>query len=116
VTDIAPASARGPIALGLFGALAGSSCCVLPLAAAWAGLGGAWISGARAFAPLSPFFLLLTVGAFSWSFHRVYLRPPCCLPQDPTARRRQRIAFWSALVGAKALLFGPVFYALLARA
>lgn len=114
MSEPVPASASTPIAVGLLSALGASSCCIVPMAAAWVGVSGAWVAGTRMLAPLSPVFLLLALAGFAWAFHRVYLRRACCMPQDPAVRRRQRWAFWSALLAAKAALLAPVAYALLA--
>ena len=114
VSEPVPASASTPIAVGFFSALGASSCCIVPMAAAWAGVGGAWVAGTRMLAPLSPVFLVLAVAGFAWALHRVYLRPACCMPQDPVQRRRQRLGFWSALVAAKALFLAPIVYPLIA--
>jgi len=57
---------------GILGAVAASSCCVLPLALAAFGVGGAWASGLRALAPYQPVFIALALGAIGYGFYRAY--------------------------------------------
>ena len=113
-----PAAENASIAAGAFAALGASSCCVLPLALVSVGLGGAWVAQLREMERFFPVFVALAVGAFAYAFYRLYLRPAPCAPDaacaTPTTRRRQRIAFWLTLVGAKALIASPYVYAALA--
>lgn len=90
---------------GLLGAVGASSCCILPLALALAGVGGAWVGGLTALAPYQPMFLgigALSVGAGFWRAYRPG-RPGCDGPQCGTAasRRWTKAALW---VGAALLL------------
>lgn len=100
---------------GLLSALGASSCCVLPLALVSAGLGGAWIAQLRALERFSPVFIGVAIAAFAYAFYRLYLRRAACAPESvcatPVTRRRQRIAFWVSLVGAKTLILFPIAYA-----
>ena len=57
---------------GILGAVAASSCCVLPLALAAFGVGGAWMANLRALAPYQPIFIALALGAIGYGFYRVY--------------------------------------------
>ncbi len=77
-------------------AIGASLCCVGPFVLVLLGLGGGWMSTLVGFAPVRPFFILLTVGLLGWGFWRLYLTPCedgdfCALPH---VRRRQRLAFW----------------------
>jgi len=47
---------------GVLGALAASSCCILPLALFGLGVGGAWIGHLTRLAPYQPYFITATVG------------------------------------------------------
>jgi mercuric ion transport protein len=46
---------------GLLGALAASSCCILPLALFGLGVSGAWISNFTRLAPFQPYFIAATL-------------------------------------------------------
>jgi len=58
---------------GLIGALAASSCCILPLALFGLGVSGAWIGNFTRLAPYQPYFIsaaIMCVGAGGWLIHR----------------------------------------------
>ena len=114
-----PAAENASIATGAFAALGASTCCVLPLVLVSAGLGGAWVAQLREMERFFPVFVAIALGAFGYAFYRLYLRPAPCEPEavcaSPVTRRRQRIAFWVTLVGAKALIASPYVYAALAN-
>jgi mercuric ion transport protein len=60
-------------AAGMLGALAASSCCVLPLVLFGLGVSGAWIGHLTALAPYQPYFITLTVACLAggyWLVHR----------------------------------------------
>lgn len=57
---------------GLFGALAASSCCILPVALFSLGIGGAWIANFTQLAPYQPLFVAATVGFLSGGYWLVY--------------------------------------------
>jgi mercuric ion transport protein len=48
---------------GVLGALAASSCCILPLVLFGLGVSGAWISNLTRLAPYQPFFIAATLGS-----------------------------------------------------
>jgi mercuric ion transport protein len=91
----------GALATGsVLAAIGASSCCVLPLAFAFAGVSGAWIGRLTALAPYEPIFLglgALSVGSGLW---RTYGRkqPACEGPQcgTPSSRRWTRAGLWLA--------------------
>jgi len=60
---------------GIFGAVAASTCCVLPLLLAVLGIGGAWMSSLRALAPYQPYFIGLAVAAIGYGFYQSYWKP-----------------------------------------
>jgi mercuric ion transport protein len=58
---------------GVIGALAASSCCILPVALFSLGIGGAWIGNFTQLAPYQPYFIAATlsfVGAGYWLVYR----------------------------------------------
>src|SRR6516164_8104794 len=60
---------------GLLGALAASSCCILPLALFGLGISGAWIGNLTALAPYQPIFLAATAGFLGVGYYLVYRQP-----------------------------------------
>ena len=85
------------------------------LVAVSVGLGGAWIAQMRELERFFPVFVGLAIAAFAYAFYRLYLKPAPCAPDTacvtPLTRRRQRIAFWTTLISAKALIIFPFVYA-----
>ncbi len=111
----APAPESASIVAGIVSAVGASACCVLPLAAIAVGLGGAWIAQLRELERFFYVFVGIAVAAFGFAFYRLYLTPASCAPDGSCAttasRRGPRIAFWSTLIAAKALIIFPFVYA-----
>ena len=63
-SEVAPSTgkARWAAAGGILGALAASSCCILPVVLFTLGISGAWIGNLTALAPYQPIFLAATAG------------------------------------------------------
>lgn len=104
---------------GLFGALAASSCCVLPLVLFSLGISGAWLGNLTALAPYQWIFVTVTLVFLAAGFYLVYRRPTAeCADGEacagPLPNRLVEIALWvaTALVAA-ALMFPFVAPALL---
>jgi mercuric ion transport protein len=57
---------------GLIGALAASSCCILPLVLFGLGVSGAWIGNFTQLAPYQPYFLTVTLGFLAGGYLLVY--------------------------------------------
>ena len=69
-------SRQGFIAAGgILGAIAASSCCMLPLVLTVAGVSGAWMATLRALAPYQPVFIAMTVAFLGYGFYLVYWKP-----------------------------------------
>jgi mercuric ion transport protein len=62
---------------GLLGALAASSCCILPLVLFSLGVSGAWIGHLTRLAPYQPYILAATVACLGYGYWRVYRAPSC---------------------------------------
>src|SRR5882757_61116 len=64
---------------GLLGALAASSCCILPLTLFGLGVSGAWIGNFTQLAPYQPWFIAATMAFLGYGYWLVY-RPakPAC--------------------------------------
>jgi mercuric ion transport protein len=72
---------------GVLGALAASSCCLVPLVLFGAGVGGAWIGYLTRLAPYQPYFLgiaALCLGLGYWLRHRS--RKVVCAQDEMCAR------------------------------
>ena len=94
------------------GALAMSSCCILPLALFTLGVTGAWIGNLTALYPYKLYFLMPTAVSLAGGFYLVYRRPRAneCEPGagcvTPLSDRINRVVLWSAtLLTAAALAF-----------
>ena len=57
---------------GLLGALAASSCCILPLALFGLGVSGAWIGNFTRLAPYQPWFIAATVACLGYGYWLVH--------------------------------------------
>ena len=60
---------------GVIGAIAASSCCILPLVLFSLGISGAWMGNLRALAPYQPAFLAVAIIFIGYGFYLVYLKP-----------------------------------------
>jgi mercuric ion transport protein len=57
---------------GLLGALAASTCCILPLVLFSLGVSGAWIGNITQLAPYQPYFIAATIGLLGYGYWLVY--------------------------------------------
>src|SRR6266481_123029 len=57
---------------GLVGALAASSCCILPLVLFSLGVSGAWIGNFTRLAPYQPYFIAVTIAFLGCGYWLVY--------------------------------------------
>lgn len=104
---------------GVLGALAASSCCILPVVLFSLGASGAWLGNLSALSPYQPIFVAITLGFLGSGFWFAYRRPkaPCdgsaaCVP--PASGRIVKVTLWSAtLLVAAAIAFPYVAPALL---
>lgn len=103
---------QGLLALGgLLGALAASSCCVLPLVLFSLGISGAWLGNLASLAPYQWIFVTFTLACLAAGFYFVYRRPAVrCADHaacaHPLPNRFTKIALWIAtVVVLSALLF-----------
>lgn len=88
---------------GVLGALAASSCCIVPLILFSLGIGGAWIGNLTALAPYKPLFVAGTAGILGYGFYLVYWKPKqACADGAACARpvpsRFVQLALWTATV------------------
>jgi mercuric ion transport protein len=103
---------------GVLGALAASSCCILPLVLFGLGVSGAWIGNLTRLAPYQPYFIVATVACLGAGYGLVYRsRKIACAGGEPCARslpnRTVKIGLILAtllVISALALDFlGPLF-------
>src|SRR5256885_16534679 len=57
---------------GLLGALAASSCCILPLVLFGLGVSGAWIGNFTRLAPYQPYFIAATLAFLGYGYWLIY--------------------------------------------
>lgn len=92
----------GLIAIGgILGALAASSCCIVPLILFSVGIGGAWIGNLTVLAPYKPIFVAGTAGLLGYGFYLVYWKPrEACADHAacvrPIPNRLVQLALWVA--------------------
>ena len=101
---------------GIVGALAASTCCILPLGLTLLGVGGAWLGNLRALAPYQPFFILLAVGSIGYGFYRVYRKPRCNSQMacaKPIGGNIVKIGLWSGSILVLATTTFPFWFPLL---
>ncbi|MGH6943355.1 MAG: mercuric transporter MerT family protein [Geminicoccaceae bacterium] len=97
---------------GLLGALAASSCCILPLALFGLGIGGAWIGRLTALAPYQPIFMAIALGFLGAGYWLAYRKPKAaCADGGACARpmpdRLVRVGLWTATALVTAALTFP---------
>ena len=100
---------------GLLGALAASSCCILPLLLFTFGVGGAWIGNFTRLAPYQPYFIaatLLFLGAGYWLVFRVSKEQ--CAEGAACARRLPHRLVKGVLIGATVLVLAALGFDFLA--
>ena len=86
----------------VLGAIAASSCCVLPLLFVSVGISGAWIGTLTKLAPYQPIFLALAAGCIAAGFWSIYGRKQdvCQGPKcgTPISKRATKVALWAGTV------------------
>jgi mercuric ion transport protein len=88
---------------GILGALAASSCCIVPLVLFSLGISGAWIGNLTALAPYKPLSMAVTVAFLGYGFYLVYWKPKrACADGAACARplpnRFLKLGLWAASV------------------
>lgn len=97
---------------GALGAVAASTCCIVPLVLTSVGVGGAWVGTLTEMAPYQPIFLAIAIGCLGAGFWMVYgRRQAACATGDKAASGAGRI-LRSILWVKGALWFGTALTAL----
>jgi mercuric ion transport protein len=102
---------------GLLGALAASSCCILPLTLFGLGVSGAWIGNFTRLAPYQPYFIvaaIICIGAGGWLVRRTSASicaegAACARPLSGRLIKTSLVVAASLTLAAVAFdLFGPL--------
>lgn len=97
--------ARLVAAGGILGAIAASTCCILPLALVSLGISGAWIGQLTALSPYQPVFIAITAGFLGYGYWLVYRKPKAaCADGEACAHPLPNRIVKSALLMATALV------------
>lgn len=87
---------------GILGALAASSCCILPLVLFSLGISGAWISNFTALAPFKPYFTAGTLALLGYGYYLAYVKPKQACADgscaQPLPNRLVKSSLWIATV------------------
>lgn len=105
---------KGLLASGsALGAIAMSSCCILPLSLFSLGATGAWIGNLSSLYPYKPYFFVATAAFLAAGFWKTYRKPAASACAEgsycgsPVSDRINRIVLWSATVLVLAALVFP---------
>lgn len=94
---------------GVLGALAASSCCILPLALFGLGVSGAWIGNLTRLAPYQPYFIAATVACLCGGYWLVYRsRKIACAEGAACARSLPNRTVTMGLILATVLVIGAL--------
>ena len=104
-----PAGRAGVAAAGgILGALAASSCCILPLVLFTLGISGACIANLTALEPYQPIFFAATAGFLGVGYYLAYRRPRVACADGSCVRtlpsRLVKAVLWTATALALAAL------------
>lgn len=96
---------------GLLGALAASSCCILPLVLFGLGVSGAWIGNLTRLAPYQPYFIAATIAFLGCGYWLVY-RPSkvACAEGEACARPLPNRLVKAGLVVATILVLAALAF------
>lgn len=96
--ESADGASKGLLALGGFGAVLVSACCVLPFVLVALGLGGAWLGSLHALYPYRWIFIGAAAVALFFAWRRLYRPQTECAEGEacavPTVKRTYRVLFW----------------------
>src|SRR5215831_7278923 len=100
---------------GVIGALAASSCCILPLVLFGLGVSGAWIANLTQLAPYQPYFVAATVACLAGGYGLMYRsRRRACADGQVCARPLSNRIVTSSLILATVLVVGALAFDMLA--
>lgn len=100
---------------GLFGALAASSCCILPLVLFGLGVSGAWIGNFTRLAPYQSYFIAATIGFLGYGYWLVYrFSKPACADGEACTRPLPNRLVKATLILATILVLAALAFDMLA--
>lgn len=100
---------------GILGALAASSCCILPLALFSLGVSGAWIGNLTQLAPYQPYFIAATIAFLGYGYWLVYRSSKvACTDGETCARPLPNRLIKAGLILATVLVIAALGFDLLA--
>ena len=101
--------ARMIAAGGILGALAASTCCIVPLILFSLGVSGAWIGNLTALGPYKPIFIVITLGFLSYGYWTINRKPKACAEGEtcaqPLPNRLVKTALWASTILIVTALF-----------
>ena len=90
---------------GILGAIAASTCCIVPLVLFSLGVSGAWIGKLTALSAYQPIFIAITLGFLGYGYWLVYRKPKiACAEGEACARPLPNVIVKTALWFATALV------------
>jgi mercuric ion transport protein len=100
---------------GLLGALAASSCCILPLALFGLGVSGAWIGNLTRLAPYQPYFIAIAIASVGYGYWLVYRSSKiACAAGETCGRPLPNRLVKTGLILATALVVAAIGFDVLA--
>jgi mercuric ion transport protein len=110
-----PATRKLLAAGGVIGALAASSCCIVPFALFGLGVSGAWIANLTQLAPYQPYFIAAAIACLAGSYGLRYRsRNRVCTDGLICARPLSNRIVTSGLIFATILVIGALVFDVLA--
>lgn len=109
-TDPDSRKARVIAAGGILGALAASTCCIVPLILFSLGVSGAWIGNLTALEPYKPIFIVITFGFLGCGYWMVYRKPVACADGETCAQPLPNRLVKTALWGSTFLVLLALFW------
>ena len=94
----------------ILGAIAASSCCMLPLILFTLGVGGSWIANLVQLAPYQPYFIAITIACLGCGYWLVYRSPQssCAVNGGASNRLVKRALILATVLMIAALGFNLV--------
>lgn len=90
---------------GILGAIAASTCCIVPLVLFSLGVSGAWIGQLTALSAYQPIFIAITLGFLGYGYWLVYRKPKiACAEEEACARPLPNVIVKTSLWLATALI------------
>lgn len=100
---------------GILGAVAASTCCILPLVLFSLGISGAWIANFTKLAPYQPYFIAATIALLGYGYWLVYRSSKvACVDGEACARPLSKRLIMGGLIVATVLVIAAIGFDLLA--